>query len=77
MLREFLKEQYGLTGEELLPLMLVEKKVTLNELLDKIEERKTEENVICIIQGHSFMNREVVLCYFAGMCERFMMEGGF
>lgn len=77
MLREFLKEQYGLTGEELLPLVLVEKKVTLNELLDKIEERKTEENVICIIQGHGFMSREVVLYYFAGMCERFMMEGEF
>lgn len=77
MLREFLKEQYSLTGEELLPLVFVEKKVTLNELLDKIEERKTEENVICIIQGYGFMNREVVLYFFASMCERFMMEDEF
>ena len=35
------------------------------------------EEVICIIQGHGFVNREVVLYYFAGMCERFMMEGEF
>lgn len=30
--------------------------------------------MICIIQGHGFVNREVVLYYFAGMCEQFMRE---
>lgn len=72
-LRNYLKEK-GISENEYLKLVINEGEVQVNELINKIEERKTDENVMDTIEMVIGDKPDFIRKYLAGVADRFKLD---